>query len=303
MRACGVTEVGGRVEALDLPDPDPPGAGQVVVAVEAAGVGSWDRLLYTGGWDVGLVPPAALGVEGTGRVVAVGEGVEETAEGDAVLAHEVPLPGGSGFWAERVLLTASALTPRPDALDPETAAALPVAGLTARQAIDLLSLEPGQRLLITGGAGVTGALALQLAVAADITVSATASESSAARLRELGAAEVADYHDRRWTARLEGGFDAALVAAPGTADEAMGLVRDGGLLCSLTSDAPPPRRDVASTNLYVRPDPALLADLADDVVAGRLRLTPEAMPLDEGPSALRRVVTGRAGGRKLVLVP
>lgn len=303
MRACGVTEAGGRVRTLELPDPGPPGAGQVVVAVEAAGVGAWDRLPYTGGWDVGLVPPAALGVEGTGRVVAVGEGVEEVAEDDAVLAHEAPLPGGSGFWAERVLLTAAVLTRRPDALDPETAAALPVAGLTARQAIDLLSLEPGQRLLITGGAGVTGSLALQLAVAAGLTVCATASESSAARLRELGAAEVADYHDRDWTTRLEGGFDAALVAAPGTAAEAMGLVRDGGLLCSLTSDAPPPRRDVASTNLYVRPDPAQLADLADDVVAGRLRLMPEAMPLDEGPAALSHVVTGRAGGRKLVLLP
>ncbi|MFB9839853.1 alcohol dehydrogenase catalytic domain-containing protein, partial [Actinoallomurus acaciae] len=71
MRACGVTEAGGRVRTLELPDPGPPGAGQVVVAVEAAGVGAWDRLTYTGGWDVGLVPPAALGVEGAGRVVAV----------------------------------------------------------------------------------------------------------------------------------------------------------------------------------------------------------------------------------------
>jgi NADPH:quinone reductase-like Zn-dependent oxidoreductase len=236
-------------------------------------------------------------------VIATGEGVEEIDEGDAVLAHEAPLPGGSGFWAERVLLTADVLTPRPDALDPETAAALPVAGLTARQAIDLLSLEPGQGLLITGGGGVTGSLALQLAVAAGLTVSTTASEAGARRLRDLGAAEVVDYHDRGWTTRLEGGFDGALVAAPGTAAEAMGLVRDGGLLCSLTSDAPLPRRDVASTNLYVRPDPAQLAALADDVVAGRLRLTPEAMPLADGPSALSRVVAGRAGGRKLVLLP
>jgi hypothetical protein len=83
----------------------------------------------------------------------------------------------------------------------------------------------------------------------------------------------------------------------------MGLVRAGGLLCSLTSDAPPPRRGVASTNLYVRPDPVQLASLADDVVAGRLRLAPEAVPLDEGPEAFSRVVTGRAAGRKLVLVP
>src|ERR671923_45894 len=69
----------------------------------APGVGAWDRLL-NGGWDVGLRPPAALGVEGAGRVLAVGAYVDEFAVGDRVLAHEAPLPGGSGFWGERVLL-------------------------------------------------------------------------------------------------------------------------------------------------------------------------------------------------------
>jgi NADPH:quinone reductase-like Zn-dependent oxidoreductase len=303
MRAVGVSEGGGRVTTLDLPEPSAPGAGEVVVEVEAAGVGPWERLTTTGEWDVGLTPPAALGVEGTGRVVAIGEDVEDVAVGDAVLAHEAPLPGGSGFWAERVLLTAAVLAPRPGDLAPEAAAALPIAGLTARQALDLLSLEPGGRLLITGAGGTTGSLAVQLAVAAGIVVDGTAGRAHAGRLRELGVSASADHHDPRWTTELAGGYDAALVAAPDTAAEAMGLVRDGGLLCSLTSDAPPPRRDVASTNLYVRPDREQLAALAEEVVAGRLRLSTESLPLEEGPEALRRAVTGRAGGRKLVLVP
>src|SRR4029453_19335684 len=104
MKACGVSGTDGDVVLLELPDPPSPGPGQILVAVEAAGVGAWDGLLNGAGWDVGLRPPAALGVEGAGRVRAVGADVDEFAVGDRVLAHEAPLPGGSGFWADRVLL-------------------------------------------------------------------------------------------------------------------------------------------------------------------------------------------------------
>ncbi|MGN5381152.1 alcohol dehydrogenase catalytic domain-containing protein [Streptomyces lasalocidi] len=73
VKACGVSASGAtEVALLDLREPPQPDAGQVLVAVEAAGVGAWDRLLNTGGWDVGLRPPAALGVEGVGRIRAVG---------------------------------------------------------------------------------------------------------------------------------------------------------------------------------------------------------------------------------------
>src|SRR3954452_9688828 len=122
MKACGVSGADRDVVLLELPDPPSPGPGQILVAVEAAGVGPWDRLL-DGGWDVGLRPPAALGVEGAGRVLAVGADVDEFAVGDRVLAHEAPLPGASGFWAERVLLTAAHAAPCPPGLRPVEAAA------------------------------------------------------------------------------------------------------------------------------------------------------------------------------------
>ncbi len=64
MRACGVRAAGGDFAVLDLPEPGPPGPGQLVLAVTAAGMGRWDSLLHTGGWDLSLRPPAALGVEG-----------------------------------------------------------------------------------------------------------------------------------------------------------------------------------------------------------------------------------------------
>nr|WP_277349835.1 NADP-dependent oxidoreductase [Planosporangium thailandense] len=274
-----------------------------MVAVEAAGVGPWDRLLNGAGWDVGLRPPAALGVEGAGRVLAVGADVDEFAVGDRVLAHEAPLPGGSGFWAERVLLTAAHAAACPPGLDPVDAAALPVNGLTAWQALEMLGLGPGQRLLVTNGGGATGSLAVQLAAAVGVEVTATASASAADRVRGLGAVEVVDYHDPNWPNQVRGGFDGALIAAVGTAVAALPLVRDGGQLCSLTSDAPPEERGITSTDLYVRPDAAQLARLAEQLGEGTLRLAPEPLPLREGPAAFTRVSAGRAGGRKIVLIP
>lgn len=303
MKACGVSRAGGDVILLELPDPPSPGPGQVLVAVEAAGVGPWDGLVNGTGWDVGLRPPAALGVEGAGRVLVVGADVGEFAVGDRVLAHEAPLPGGSGFWAERVLLTAADAAPCPSGLTPVEAAALPVNGLTAWQALATLELSRGQRLLITNGAGNTGSLAIQLAAAMGIEVTATASASATDRLRGLGAAQVVDYHDQNWPAQVRGQFDGALTAASGTAAAAMPLVRDGGRVCSLTFDAPAPERAIASTNLLVQPEAMQLAGLAKQLVEGTLRLTPEPLRLSEGPSALTRAAAGQTSGKKLVLTP
>src|SRR5262249_58871827 len=103
-------------------------------------------------------------------------------------------------------------------------------------------------LLVTKGAGNTGSLAIQLATAMGVEVTATASASATDRLRSLGAAQVVDYHDPNWPDQLHGRFDGALTAADGTATAALPLVRDGGRLCSLTSDAPPPPRAITSTN-------------------------------------------------------
>ncbi|MFI9255745.1 NADP-dependent oxidoreductase [Streptomyces sp. NPDC053069] len=290
-----------EVALLELPEPSSPGPGQILVAVEAAGVGPWDELLNDAGWDVGLHPPAALGVEGAGKVLAVGAGVTGFAVGDRVLAHEAPLPGGSGFWAERVLINADHAAACPLGLDAVHAAALPVNGLTAVQALEKLDLSRGQRLLITNGGGATGALAIQLAAAKGIEVTATASAAAAERVLGLGAMEVVDYHDPNWSAKVRGGFDAALIIATSTADAALPLVRDGGRLCSLTSDAPPEERGITSGDLYVEPNAAQLVQLAEQAAAGTLKLAPEPLPLSEGPAAFARVVTGRAGGKKIVL--
>jgi len=240
-----------------------PGAGTVVLAVQAAGIGPWDALVQTGDWDVSLRPPAALGVEGSGTVTAVGEDVIGITVGDAVLVHEAPLPGGSGFWAQQVLVNAGHVAARPADLSPLLAGALPVAGLTALQALRQLGVDASTRLLITGASGVTAAIAVQLAAQLGANVVATAAALHAERLRRLGAAEVVDSHATDWAVFVEGTFDAAFVAVYGTAAAAITLVHDGGRLCSITSDAQPSVRGIESTDMYVRPDAGQLSYLAE----------------------------------------
>ena len=304
MRGCGVRSAGGRVELLELPDPAAPGAGEVVLAVQAAGMGQWDGLLHTpGGWEVGLRPPAALGVEGAGVVTAVGPDVTNVVVGDLVLTHAAPLPGGSGLWAEQALVRAEHLAPRPATLDPVLAGGLPVAGLTARQALDQLAVSAGTRLLITGASGSTGTIALQLAVHDGATVVATAAARHAERLRALGAEQIVDSHAADWAAHLTGGFDAVLVAAMGTAAAAVSVLRDGGRLCSITSDAPAGERNVVSTNLYVRPDAGQLGRLAAEAAEGRLTLDTQAVRLEAAPPIAQQVTAGGSGATKYVLTP
>jgi NADPH:quinone reductase-like Zn-dependent oxidoreductase len=303
MRACGVRRFGSDVVLLDLAEPPVPGPQQLVLAMDAAGLGGWDPLVGTGQWDVGLHPPAALGVEGAGRVVAVGEGATDVAVGDAVLTHEAPLPGGSGLWTERALLTVAHVAPLPAGLDPVAAAALPVSGLTARQALDDVALESGQRLLVTGGASPTGSLVIQLAVSSGVSVTTTASPRHAARLAALGAEVVLDYRDSEWPKKTTTPFDAAVVAAPETSNTALGLIADGGRLCSLVSDAPEGERGIDSKDLYVRPDRSQLAALARLMHDGLLVIDVEAVALADGPRVFDVVSRGGAAGKKYVIRP
>src|SRR3954449_1212474 len=304
MYGCGVRSAGGRVELLELPSPKAPGPGEVVLAVQAAGMGQWDGLLHTaGGWEVGLRPPAALGVEGAGTVAAVGPDVTNVVVGDLVLTHAAPLPGGSGLWAQQALVTAAHLALRPATLDPVLAGGLRVAGLTARQALDQLAVSAGTRLLITGASGSTGTIALQLAVRDGATVVAPAAARHADRLRALGAEQIVDSHAADWAAHLTRGFDAVLVAVMGTAAAAMSVLRDGGSLCSITSDAPPGERDITAANLYVRPDAGQLRRLAAEAAEGRLTLDTRAVGLDAAPPVAQRVTIGGSGTTKYVLTP
>src|SRR5438067_2494040 len=202
MQTAGIDAFGAEVRALELDAPMSPAPDEIVISVDAAGVGNWDEIVRVGEWDVGRKPPLALGVEASGVVVAVGKDVTTFAPRDAVHTHPLPLRD-QGTWAQFVIAPAALVAPKPAAVPWETAAAFSVPALTADQALTEAAPAPtGEWVLVHGAGGVTGGLLVQLAVARGATVVATAGPASAVRVRDYGARLVVDYHDPAWPARV-----------------------------------------------------------------------------------------------------
>jgi NADPH:quinone reductase-like Zn-dependent oxidoreductase len=196
------------------------------------------------------------------------------------------------------------MTCKPAAVPWAAAAAFPVPALTADQALTALGpIRPGEWLLVHGAGGVTGGLAVQLAVARGATVVATAGPSSAARIRGDGAHAVFDYHDPEWPTLVRDatpggrGVGTAVNAVRGGAATALQTVADGGHLATITGDPPSPQRGVTVANVYVRADGARLADLVAALADGLLSLNVGAtFPLANAATALQGTITGRANG-------
>ncbi|MGN6216108.1 MAG: NADP-dependent oxidoreductase, partial [Solirubrobacterales bacterium] len=267
MKVAGIERFGDEVRELSLPDPRPPGPGEALISVCAAGVAPWDDLVRLGSWEVGLQPPAALGVGAAGTVAAVGTGSGGWAVGDEVMTHPVPVLE-QGCWSELLLVRADLLAAKPAAVSWEEAAAFPVPALTADQALRAaMGDSPGGRLLVHGAGGVTGQLIAALAAVTGVEVAATAGPRSAARLRELGIGAVFDYHQDDWPTAVRkwvggGGVSAAINAAPGGEQDALSALADGGRLATITGAPPPAERGVTIVNIYVEADGARLGRMA-----------------------------------------
>jgi NADPH:quinone reductase-like Zn-dependent oxidoreductase len=284
---------------VELPDPAPLAADEVLVEVRAAAVASWDEFVRTGGWDVGRKPPMALGVEASGTIAAVGDGVSDWRAGDEVLTHPLPLRG-TGAWAPLLVAPAGELARKPAGASWEAAAAFPVPALTAAQVIDeALKLEPGQRILVHGAGGVTGGLMVAVAALRGGEVIATAGPASAERVKALGAAQVLDYHDESWPDQVQA--EAAVNAVPGGSGDVGRAVVDGGRAATITPDAPPEERGIAVTAVIVRPDGDQLRELAPLLEQESIQPAVGATyALEEAAEAFAAALAGRAGGAVLL---
>src|SRR3982075_3174502 len=210
-------------------------AGEVLIAVDTAGVGRWDA-------DVreGFLPsrkphfPLVLGFDGAGVVAAVGSRVRGLKVGDEVYSYNWQNPKG-GFYAEYVVVPADKAAPIPRRLDLRHAGAIPITGLTALQGIDdALGLKKGETVIIHGASGGVGTLAVQFARFRGARVFATASGKEGVELvREMGAHAVVDgkrpdIHDqaRRFA---PDGVDAIMALAGGDAlEQCLNVLRRGG---------------------------------------------------------------------------
>jgi NADPH2:quinone reductase len=191
MKAIQIHQTGGP-EVMSLTDVAEPsaGPGHVVVEVGAAGVNYIDTYHRTGLYPLPL--PAVLGLEGAGRVVEVGAGVDHLSTGDSVAWST-----GLGSYAERVALDAASVVPVPDGVDVETAAATMLQGMTAHYLVtDTHPLARGERCLIHAGAGGVGLILIQLAkhIGAEVFTTVGTAEKEALA-RAAGADHVIRYRD------------------------------------------------------------------------------------------------------------
>ncbi|MFD7873658.1 NADP-dependent oxidoreductase [Streptomyces sp. NPDC059766] len=296
MRAVVVTSFGGpeAVQVVETEVPEP-GAGQVRIKVAAAALNPVDAAVRAGVFG-GAGGRIGLGWDVAGTVDAVGPAAAWSV-GDEVVALAPGVAEPLGSHAEYVVVGADAVAEAPATADAVSAATLPLNGLTAVQALDLLELTPGQSLLVTGAAGAVGGYAVQLAARRGVSVTALARAEDEELVRSLGAAH--------FTAGEAGpaGFDAVLDAAV-LGEAALARVRDGGAYAGVIPGAAPAAvRGVRTGTVEVRADGERLAELVRLVDEGALTLrVAGTYALDDAVKAHARLAEGGVRGR-LVLLP
>ncbi len=284
-----------------------PGPGNVLVAVRAAAITfaelTWDLSWQTlGGADRTPVIPSH---EVAGTIVEVDPLVTDLRVGDAVFGL-IPFDR-DGAAAEFVAMPAAALALAPLTASPVEAAALPLAALTAWQAlVDHAAVTAGEHVLVHGGAGGVGVYAVQLAHLLGARVTATASGEDTAFLQALGADRVIDYTTESFV-DLVSDVDVVIDGVGGeTLDRSYGVLRLGGRLVTLSTS---PSADAArqfgieATFFVVRPDPEQLARIAELVEDSTLRAVVAAtFPLSEGRHAYERGTQPRPPGKTVLVV-
>lgn len=193
MHAVQLLEFGGpeQLTLVELPD-HLPGPNEVLIGLSSVGVNRVDVLVRSGRYHRAGAPPLVLGVEGAGAILEVGSGVTDFAVGDRVVAMgETDKPG---FYAERAVVPAGRVVRVPDAVDLQSAAALPTAWLSAWYCLrQLADIRPAETLLVNAAASGVGSAAVQIAVDAGATVIATAgSPEKVDWVKNLGAHHVLD---------------------------------------------------------------------------------------------------------------
>jgi NADPH:quinone reductase-like Zn-dependent oxidoreductase len=283
-----------RLVDVEPPKPIPT---EVLVEVHAAGVNPVDWKTREGRGAAGASgpPPFILGWDVAGVVTEVGRGVTLFKPGDRVFGMPW-FPREAGAYSEFVTAPSRQFAPMPDGLSFEEAAALPLAGLTAWQAlVDTADVREGQVVLVNGATGGVGHLAVQIAKARGARVIGTARADNHDFLRSLGADECVDYDE----VPVEGAasdVDLVLDLVGGDAAEAAAkTLREGGLIISV------PGGSKAATGILVEPDGHGMRELAALVSDGRLKVHVErALPLEEAAQAHELLQAGGHRG-KLVL--
>jgi NADPH2:quinone reductase len=326
MKAMTLSAFGGGPDSFELANvADPqPGPGEVLVRVVAASVNPADTKIRQHGGIAAPALPAILGCDVAGVVVAIGEGVDGFAIGDRVFGCVGGVRGSAGTYAELVVADARLLAQAPEQLPLREAAALPLVVITAWEALDRLGVGEGTHLLVHGGAGGVGHVAIQLAKARGARVATTISSPEKAEIvRGFGADEVINYREETvadYLDRLTGGrgFDAVFDATGGSDlatsfDAAKVNGQVATIVASYSADLTPMHVKALSFHAVMMLVPLLhnigreahgqiLAEVARLADAGRLKplIDAEHFTLEEVGKAHARLESGRALGKLVI---
>lgn len=296
-----------RLDDVEIPTP---AAGEVRITVAGTSFNGVDANIRAGNMQgpMPLTLPHTPGLDVAGTVDELGEGVTGLQVGDRVIGFLPFVVEGAS--AEHVVVAAGSLTAAPGSIPLADAAALPLVGLTAWQALhEHAGLRAGQRILVNGAGGAVGTYAVQLAHAAGAHVVAVTGASGHDRLRDRGADEVIDHTSGAVADAVTTPVDVLLNLAPVSPEELAALasrVADGGVVVNTTVWMPAPyddSRGVRGIDLYVRSDADQLAGLVALVDRGELVVdVDERVALRDLPSVHERAASGGLGGKVVVTV-
>ena len=305
MKAIVVPRFGGPdvLSYEDVPIPTL-GTGDVLLKVEAAGVNPGETKIRQGDFAEYHTPPFILGYDIAGTISEMGPDTEtfakEFAVGDAVYAMTDSTRNGGN--AEFTAVRASEIAHRPKSLDAVHAASVPLAGLTAWQALfGEANLQSDQTILIHGAGGSVGSFAVQFAKVKGAKVIATASGEDRDYVRSLGADTVVDYKTEKFE-DVAKNVDAVLDTVGGeTQARSWATLKKGGVL--VTTSAPPDQdaakaHGVSAKMVGVTPNPAQLAEIAALIDAGQVKTRVAlVLPLSEARQAHEKVEKGGTHGK------
>ncbi len=300
MKSAQIRSYGGS-EVVEInqrtPAPSDPSAGKVLVTIKAAGVNPADWKVREGYFHqmTPLQFPATLGMDFSGVIEKVGDGVHDFKKGDEVYGDAAAIRGGSGAFAQIALTKADSIAYKPKTLTHEEAAGLPLAGVSAWQAlVETIGLSQGKKILIHGGAGGIGSIAIQMAKRlGSYTATTVSTNDKEFAKEELGADEVIDYKSQTFEDVLSHDYDAVFDTVGGETYTRSFKVLKGGGSGIVVSMLEQPNQEllnqfgVKAVYQFTKVNMERLTRLAEWVDQNNVRVNVEkTFPLDEARTAL-----------------
>ena len=307
MKAVEISQYGGS-EVLEVVEVDAPvpGDSQVLIAVKAASINPIDWKIRNGMLGDKLPMPIRMGTDLSGMVTAVGSGVTAFKVGDEVYGSALVLSGGSGAFAEQAVTNSSSLALKPTSVSFVEAAALPLAGVSALQALtEHIQLQAGQKILITGGAGGIGSLAIGLAKSLGATVAATVRSTDDATYVKTRGADVVVNVRVQSLRDLVKDYDAVFDTVGGDAyKETFASVKRGATIVSMTGkdDELAAKHAVTAIAQQTGTNTDRLTRLAAWIDAESVKPTITIFPFDQIRKAFDAVQQGSIQGKAILQI-